>query len=70
VNESDPKLLDLQSALAEMQRSRKIEFIQEWVLDFLFPYRNATPQELEQEAAKGTFRFIGRKCRLALIKRI
>lgn len=68
---TDPGLKDgLPPFFADDTATRKMEFIQEWVLDFLLPYRNATLDELEQEAEKGTFRFIGRKCRLALIKRI
>jgi hypothetical protein len=46
---------------------RTTDWIQEWVLDFLLPYRNATVEELTQEAEKETFRFIGQKCRLDLI---
>jgi len=68
---TDPESNDgLPAFFTDDASTRKTEFVQDWLLEFLLPYRNATPEELTQEAAKGAFRFIGRKCRLALIKRI
>jgi hypothetical protein len=68
---TDPRLKDgLPAFFSDDASTRTTEFVQDWVLEFLLPYRNATLEELTQEAEKDTFRFIGRKCRLALIKRI
>jgi hypothetical protein len=41
------------------------EWIQAWLLEFLLPYRSATPRELEEHTNE--FRYIGRKCRFALL---
>jgi hypothetical protein len=68
---TDPRLKDgLPAFFSDDASTRTTEFIQDWLLEFLLPYRNATPEELTQEAEKGTFRLIGRMCRFALVKRI
>jgi hypothetical protein len=66
---TDPRVRDgLPTFFADDASTRTTEFIQDWLLEFLLPYRNATLKELSEEA--DTFRFIGRKCRLALIDRL
>jgi hypothetical protein len=68
---TDPRVRDgLPTFFADDASTRTTEFIHEWLLEFLLPYCNATFQELTEEAERDTFRYIGRKCRLALIKRI
>jgi hypothetical protein len=68
---TDPKLKDgLPAFFTDDASTRTTEFVQDWLLEFLLPYRNATLEEVMQEAGRGTFGFIGRKCRLALVKRI
>lgn len=46
------------------------EWIQDFVLDFLAPYLNATPQAVRQAAEEGKFRYIGRRCYLKMIDEI
>ncbi len=68
---TDPRLKDgLPAFFTDDAVTRKTEFVQDWLLEFLLPYRNSSLEELRQEAEKDTFRFIGRKCRLALVKSI
>ncbi|HKM86655.1 MAG TPA: hypothetical protein VJW96_10640 [Terriglobales bacterium] len=68
---TDPGLKDgLPGVFSDDAGTRTVEWVQMWVLQFLAPYFSATPGELEQEADKGTFRYFGRKCRLALINHI
>src|SRR5207244_5296483 len=68
---TEPGLKDgLPDIFADDADQRTTEWIQEWLLEFLLPYRNASPDELDEEALKGTFRYIGRNCRLDLIDRI
>jgi hypothetical protein len=68
---TDPVLNDgLPDFFTDNASTRTTEFVQDWLLEFLLPYHTATIEELSEEGKKDTFRFIGRKCRLALIKRI
>jgi hypothetical protein len=46
------------------------EWVQEFVLKFLAPFRNATPEEVLEAAAQGKFRYMGRMCRLRMIDEV
>jgi hypothetical protein len=43
------------------------EWIQEWLLAFLAPYRGQSPEQLNAAADADEFRYLGRLCRLRLI---
>ena len=45
-------------------------WIEEFLLEFLRPYRSATLDELQQAAQNGAFRYVGRTCRLRMIDEI
>ena len=45
-------------------------WIKAWLLAFLLPYRNLSRDQLEAAAERGEFRYLGRRCRLALANEV